>query len=168
MAQGEFVATLRSPESKSEFSLHVDGYQLLKPVGEDFDDNWLILKMAVETPERRWNGQGSYLLTFELNHFIDRLKAWAKDADVEEVLTFTAADLAFGKGASGADLIHLRVGFDLDCNPDPQRRVGVPLWVPFQVTPAELLEFAGELEKESAAYPERHLTGTKKLFKKKL
>ena len=157
------MATLRSPESKSEFSLHVDGYQLLKPVGEDFDDNWLILKMAVATPERRWNGQGSYLLTFELNHFIDRLKAWASDGNVEEALTFTAADLAFGKGRSGPDLINLRVGFDLDCNPDPQRRAGIPLWVPFQVTPAELREFAGELEKESAAYPERHLTGTKKL-----
>lgn len=162
------MARLRSPESKSEFKFHVDGYQLFKPVGEDFDDNWLILKMAVDTPERRWNGRGPYLLTFELNHLIDRMKTWAADGGVEELLTFTASNVAFGKGPSGPDLIQLRVGFDLDSNPDLHRQAGIPLWVRFEVTPAELLEFAGDLEKEASPFPERHLTGSKKLFKKKL
>ncbi|HKS15997.1 MAG TPA: hypothetical protein VJU16_01725 [Planctomycetota bacterium] len=161
------MATLRSPERKSEFRLEVIGYQLLKPVGEDFDDNWLILKMAVETPERRWNGQGPYLTTFEINHLVDSLKAWSADGDREEVLTFTIANLAFAKEASGADLLMLKIGFDLDCNPDPQGQAGNPLWVRFEVTPAEILEFAATLEKEIAAYPERHLTRGSKVYKPK-
>ena len=160
------MATLKSPERKSAFSLDVDGYQLLKPVGEDFDDNWLILKMSVETPERRWNGRGPYLTTFELNHLIDRMKAWAERSD-NEVLTFTASNLAFGKGSSGRDLLNLRVGFDLDCNPDPQGKAGTPLWVRFDVTPAELKEFAADLEKSMAEYPERHLTRGSKIYKAK-
>jgi hypothetical protein len=161
------VASLNSPESRSEFRLDIGGYQLLKPVGDDFDDNWLVLKMAVESPERRWNGQGPYLTTFELNHLVDRLKAWTSDADLEETLKFTAANLAFGKRPSGPDLLDLRVGFDLDCNPDPQGKPGMPLWVTFEVTPAELQEFAGNLEKEIAAYPERHLTRGSKIYKAK-
>jgi hypothetical protein len=160
------VAKLRSPERRTEFTFEVGGYQLLKPVGEDFDDNWLILKMSVDTPERRWNGRGPYLTTFELNHLIDRLKAWASESD-PEILTFTAPNLAFGKGSSGRDLLNLRVGFDLDCNPDPQGKAGSPLWVRFDVTPAELLEFADALEKEVADYPERHLTRGSKVYKPK-
>ena len=96
------MALLRSPELKSEFRLDVGGYQLLKPVGDDWDDNWLILKMAVATPERRWNGQGSYLTTFELNHLVDRLQAWA-GVDKKEKLSFTAQNLAFSRGAGGGD-----------------------------------------------------------------
>jgi hypothetical protein len=161
------VAKLRSPERKSEFRLDVIGYQLLKPVGEDFDDNWLVLKMAVETPERRWNGQGAYLTTFELNYLIDSLKAWSADGGREEVLAFTAANLAFAKKPSGADLLSLEAGFDLDSHPEPQGQAGNPHWVRFEVTPAEILEFAGDLEKEVAAYPERHLTRGSKVYKPK-
>jgi len=161
------VATLRSPELKSEFRLEVVGYQLLKPVGDDWDDNWLILKMAVTAPERRWNGQGSYLTTFELNNLVDRLKTWA-DAPKADKVSFTAESLAFTRGAGGGDLVDFRVGFDLDCHPEAPGKAGNPLWVKFQVTPAELREFAAALEKEAAPYPERHLTGTKKLFTKVL
>lgn len=161
------MARLRSPERKSEFKLEVGGYQLLKPVGEDFDDNWLVLKMAVDTPERRWNGHGSYLTTFEMNHLLERLKAWAPDAEKEEIVTFTAANLAFGKTPSGSDLLMIRIGFDLDSHPEPQGKAGNPLWVRFDVTPAELLEFAGELEKEVAPFPERHLTRGSKIYKAK-
>jgi len=161
------MALLRSPELKSEFRLDVGGYQLLKPVGDDWDDNWLILKMAVATPERRWNGQGSYLTTFELNHLVDRLQAWAA-AGAEEKLSFTAQNLAFSRGAGGADLLDFRVGFDLDCHPEAPGKAGDPLWVRFAVTPAELREFAAALQKEAAPYPERHLTGTKRLFTKVL
>lgn len=161
------MARLRSPERKSEFRLEVKGYQLLKPIGDDFDDNWLVLKMTVDTPERRWNGQGSYLTTFEMNHLIDRLKAWPEEIGAQEIVSFTAANLAFGKTPSGPDLLNLRVGFDLDSNPDPQGKAGTPLWVHFDVTPAELLEFAGDLQKEVAPYPERHLTRGSKIYKPK-
>src|SRR5688572_1333404 len=161
------MAKLRSPECKSEFQLEVNGYQLLKPVGEDFDDNWLILKMAVDTPERRWNGHGSYLTTFELNHLIDRLKAWAADASQEESLDFTSQSLAFRIGESGGDLLDLRIGFDLNCHPEAPGQAGNPLWVRFEVTPAELLEFVGSLEKDAASYPERHLTRGSKIYKPK-
>jgi hypothetical protein len=161
------MARLRSPEQKSEFTLEVKGYQLLRPVGDDFDDNWLILKMAVETPKRRWNGEGAYLTTFEVNHLLDRLKAWTAADGREETVTFTTANLAFGRTPSGADLLSLRIGFDLDCHPDPTGKAGKPLWVPFQVTPAELLEFAGDLGKEVAEYPERHLTRGSKIYKPK-
>ena len=161
------MAKLRSPEKKSQFDLEVKGYQLLKPVGDDFDDNWLVLKMAVETPERRWNGHGPYLTTFELNHLLDRLKAWASDGDKEEVLTFTVHNLAFGKSPSGRDLLMLRIGFDLDSNPDPEGKAGTPLWVRFDVTPVELLAFAGDLEKEVAPFPERHLTRGSRIYKAK-
>ncbi|HEU4338889.1 MAG TPA: hypothetical protein VFS19_02375 [Planctomycetota bacterium] len=161
------MATLRSPELKSEFRLDVDGYQLLKPVGDDWDDNWLILKMAVATPERRWNARGSYLTTFELNNLADSLKTWADDAKGDK-LSFTAQNLAFTRGAGGKDLVDFRVGFDLDCHPEAPGKAGNPLWVKFAVTPAELREFAGALQKEAEPYPERHLTGTKKLFTKVL
>ena len=161
------MAKLRSPERKSEFHLEVDDYQLLKPVGEDFDDNWLVLKMSVETPERRWNGHGPYLTTFEMNHLVNRLKAWCAGGAEEEVLKFTVPNLAFAKSPSGRDLVALRLGFDLDCHPDPQGKAGNPLWVQFDVTPAELQEFAGTLEKEIAAFPERHLTRGSKVYKPK-
>ncbi len=160
------MARLRSPERNSSFTFDIDGYQLLKPVGEDFDDNWLTLRMSVETPERRWNGRGAWLTTFEMNHLVERLKAWAARGD-NEILTFTASNLAFGKGSSGRDLVKLRVEFDLDCNPDPKGKAGTPLWVRFDVTPAELLEFAGDLEKSMAAFPERHLTRGSKIYKPK-
>ena len=159
------MAKLHSPERKSEFHLDIQGYQLLKPVGEDFDDNWLILKMSAATPDRRWTGRGPYLMTFELNHLVDRMKAWVGKSE-NEILTFTASNLAFGKGTSGRDLVNFRVGFDLDCHPESPGKAGNPLWVRFDVTPAELLEFAGELEKALSDYPERHLTGTKKLFRR--
>jgi hypothetical protein len=161
------LATLRSPEKKSQFQLEVKGYQLLKPVGDDFDDNWLVLKMAVDTPERRWNAQGSYLTTFELNHLLDRLKAWVSGSAEKESLTFTVSNLAFAKSEGGSDLLDLSIGFDLDSHPEPQGKAGHPLWVPFLVTPAELLLFAGDLEKEVAAYPERHLTRGSKIYKAK-
>lgn len=161
------MARLRSPERKSEFRLEVGGYQLLKPVGDDWDDNWLVLKMAVDTPERRWSGHGPYLTTFELTHLLDRLKAWAADGK-EETLTFSSENLAFSRKSGGRDLVALKVGFDLGCHPEAPGKAGNPLWVRFDVTPAELVEFVNELEKEAAPYPERHLTGTKKLFKKVL
>ena len=161
------MARLNSPERKSEFNLDVVGYQLLKPVGDDWDDNWLVLKMAVGTPERRWIGQGSYLTTFELNNLIMRLKTWASDDVQEEDLTFTVPNLAFAKRPSGRDLLKIRIGFDLDSHPEPQGKAGNPLWVPFEVTPAELLDFAGTLEREVAPYPERHLTRGSKIYKPK-
>lgn len=160
------MATLRSPERKSEFHLDIERYQLLKPVGEVFDDNWLILKMAVATPERRWAGRGPYLTTFELAHLIDRMRAWAGRSD-NEILTFTANNLAFGRGSSSRDLVNVRVGFDLDCNPDFAGKAGDPLWVRFDVTPAELIEFAAELGRALAEYPERHLTRGSKIYKSK-
>jgi hypothetical protein len=160
------VARLHSPERRSAFSLDVDCYQLVKPVGEDFDDNWLVLRISVETPERRWNGHGPYLTTFEMNHLIARMKSWAAGGGVE-VLKFTARNLAFGKGKGTADLVHLRVGFDLDCHPEPKGKPGKPHWVRFDITPAELREFAGDLEKSMSGYPERHLTRGSKIYKPK-
>src|SRR5688572_29389078 len=161
------MSRLRSPERKSEFQLDVNGYQLLKPVGDDFDDNWLVLKMAVDTPERRWNGHGPYLTTFELNHLLDRLKSWAADPSQEETLIFTSQNLAFRIEESGDVLLNLGIGFDLGCHPESPGQAGNPLWVRFEVTPAELLEFAGALEKEAASYPERHLTRGSKIYKPK-
>ena len=161
------MAQLASPERRSTFKLEVAGYQLPSPVGEDFDDNWLVLKMAAETPDRRWTGQGPYLTTFEINHLLNRLKAWATGPGEQEDLSFTVPNLAFGKSASGADLISLRIGFDLDCHPDPQGKAGDPLWVPFEVTPGELLEFVETLAKEVAKFPERHRTRGSKIYKPK-
>ena len=161
------MAKLRSPEQKSEFRLEVKGYQLLKPVGDDFDDNWLVLKMAVETPRRRWNGEGAYLTTFEVNLLLEKLKSWSTAGDLEETLTFTTANLAFRRAKSGPDLLNLRIGFDLDCHPDPKGKAGNPLWVRFEVTPAELLEFTGDLGKEVETFPERHLTRGSKMYKPK-
>lgn len=161
------MASLHSPEQKSRLQLEVRGYQLLKPVGEDWDDNWLILKMTVETPKRRWNGQGPFLTTFEVIHLVTQLKAWSAKGEMEETLKFTEPNLAFVKNPSGDTLLLLRVGFDLECHPDGITRVGGAFWVPFEVTPAELLAFAESLEKEVAAYPERHLTRGSKIYKAK-
>jgi hypothetical protein len=157
------LASLHSPEQKSRLDLEVRGYQLLKPVGDDWDDNWLILKMGVETPKRRWNGQGPFLTTFEVSHLIRQLKAWSANGGLRESLTFTEPNLAFEKNPSGETLLRVRVGFDLECHPDGITRVGDAFWVAFDVTPGELLAFAEALGKELAPYPERYVTRSLKV-----
>jgi hypothetical protein len=111
----------------NRITLHPLGYELDTPVGDEWDDNWLVISGAVTTPEQRWSFRDPCLLVGEAQLIADWLEAVAARRQVTSQpdehggprpsLVFTEPNLALSVTSYTADGAVVRVHLALEALP---------------------------------------------------
>jgi hypothetical protein len=150
---------------ESSVTLEPVRYEFANPAGDEWDDNWLVIKGDVSTPDGAWQFAVPCLTTFEAK----QISAWLRgvadggipvsvsgDAGVVPSLEFTEPNLAFSVGSYLGGSTSVRVHFALESMPVGQSGDGRDLfWVEIAVTAADLDSAADEWDKALSAFPDR-------------
>ncbi len=134
-----------------------DGRSLtLTPVGYQFnawsnhyDGNWLRIEMRAREPGRTWHRLVPALMTTELAHLCNWLENIAAGTFDEWSFEATEPCIAFERRSAERFSVLFRLEFD------PEGRFDDCVRWTVSVADTNLAEFAAELRKEAAAYPER-------------
>ena len=132
-------------------TLSVNGYQFPNAV-DDWDANWLVIRVDVRNDEGSWSATHPCLTTRELAELAD----WLERPNGE--LRFTEPNLELEVVGREGDDVELKVWFELELRPDwaeswvaGERDLSAALTVSRQ----ELVQAAAELRGELAAFPPR-------------
>ncbi|WP_104195674.1 hypothetical protein [Cryobacterium sp. M15] len=150
---------------ESSVTLEPVRYELANPAGDEWDDNWLVIKGDVSAPDAEWQFAVPCLTTFEAN----RISAWLRsvangdvpvsaigDARVVPSLEFTEPNLAFSVGSYQGGLMSVRVHFALESMPVGQSSdERDQFWVGIAVTAANLDSSANQWDKALSVFPDR-------------
>ncbi|TFD27802.1 WapI family immunity protein [Cryobacterium lyxosi] len=150
---------------ESSVTLEPVRYELANPAGDEWDDNWLVIKGDVSSPDAEWQFAVPCLTTFEAK----RISAWLRsvangdvpvsaigDAGVVPSLEFTEPNLAFSVGSYQGGLMSVRVHFALESMPVGQSSdERDQFWVGIAVTAADLDSSANQWDKALSVFPAR-------------
>jgi hypothetical protein len=150
---------------ESSVTLEPVRYELANPAGDEWDDNWLVIKGDVSAPDAEWQFAVPCLTTFEAK----RISAWLRsvangdvpvsaigDAGVVPSLEFTEPNLAFSVGSYQGGLMSVRVHFALESMPVGQSSdERDQFWVGIAVTAADLDSSANQWDKALSVFPAR-------------
>ncbi|WP_104138308.1 hypothetical protein [Cryobacterium sp. Y62] len=150
---------------ESSITLEPDRYEFANPAGDEWDNNWLVIKGDVSAPDAEWQFAVPCLTTFEAK----RISAWLRgvangdvpvsvsgDAGVVPSLEFTEPNLAFSVGSYQDGSISVRVHFALESRPVGQSSDGRDqFWVEIAVTAADIDSSANQWDKALLAFPDR-------------
>ncbi|TFD68396.1 WapI family immunity protein [Cryobacterium gelidum] len=150
---------------ESSVTLEPVRYELANPAGDEWDDNWLVIKGDVSAPDAEWQFAVPCLTTFEAK----RISAWLRgvangdvpvsvsgDAGVVPSLEFTEPNLAFSVGSYHGGLMSVRVHFALESMPVGQSSdERDQFWVGIAVTAADLESSANQWDKALSVFPDR-------------
>ena len=150
---------------ESSVTLEPVRYEFANPPGDEWDDNWLVIKGDVSEPDAQWQFAVPCLTTFEAK----RLSAWLRgvangdipvsvigDAGVVPSLEFTEPNLAFSVGSYQGGSMSVRVHFALESKPVGQSSDERDhFWVEISVTAADLDSSAHEWDKALSVFPDR-------------
>ncbi|GAA1993771.1 WapI family immunity protein [Kitasatospora viridis] len=132
------------------------GYQFRAPLGDPYDDNWLVIAGRVVAPQGRWRFEEPVLLTDEAR----KLARWLRYAAGGRIavspggpdLSFLEGNLAFSLAAESGDRVVLRVHLSLESAP---ARLGDQVAVEVPLAKAGLLAAAETWEQELVPFPAR-------------
>ncbi|WP_104199401.1 hypothetical protein [Cryobacterium sp. Y29] len=150
---------------ESSVTLEPDRYEFANPAGDEWDDNWLVIKGDMSTPDAAWQFTVPCLTTFEAK----RISAWLRsvangeipvsvsgDAGVVPSLEFTEPNLAFSVGSYQGGLMSVRVHFARESMPVGQSSdEREQFLVEIAVTAADLDSSANQWDKALSAFPDR-------------
>ena len=150
---------------ESSVTLEPDRYEFANPAGDEWDDNWLVIKGDVSAPDVEWQFAVPCLTTFEAK----RISAWLRgvangdipvsvtgDAGDVPSLEFTEPNLAFSVGSYQSGSISVRVHFALESKPVGQSSDDRDaFWVDISVTAANLALSADEWDEALSVFPDR-------------
>ncbi|WP_104190775.1 hypothetical protein [Cryobacterium sp. Y82] len=150
---------------ESSVTLEPVRYELANPAGDEWDDNWLVIKGDVSAPDAEWQFAVPCLTTFEAK----RISAWLRgvangdvsisvigDAGIVPSLEFTEPNLAFSVGSYQGGLMSVRVHFALESMPVGQSSdERDQFWVEIAVTAADLDSSANQWDKALSVFPDR-------------
>jgi len=140
----------------TEFELKVVGYQFPHLAHEQYDSDWLNIRIRVKLSQGTWTATDPSLLTWELVSLIEWLESIADSNRVDSEASFMEPNLRF-------ELIEeepkrLRIYFELESRPSwaPHDGAGMDdLWAEFEVEEEELRDAAASLREDLKRYPIR-------------
>lgn len=143
----------------AEFELRVAGYQFPELKHNDWDSNWLIVKIrTVPVDDPGWQSTDPSLLTWEVEHLSGWFESLASGQTVEENEDFVEPNLRFEAVAKDEDTITIRVYFELESRP-PWFFANVAgmndLWIDLQVDSDDLRAAAEDLRRDLTTFPPR-------------
>lgn len=151
--------------TRASVTLEPVRYEFANPVGDDWDDNWLVISGLISAPDTAWQFAAPCLTTFEAKHISAWLRRVANgdipvsiigDAGVVPSLEFTEPNLAFSVDRYQDESTSVRVHFALESKPVGQSSDDQDqFWVEVAVTPADLDSAADEWDKALSAFPDR-------------
>jgi hypothetical protein len=148
-----------SSDGQQRLELEVVGYESPDVEDEQYDSNWLLVRVEARDGETIWSAEDPALLTWELERLAGWLARLARGrfqhpwcGFVEPNLEFRADALPEGDGA------RLRVYFELELRP-PGRRSSVvgrrDVFLKFDLSPDALRAAAHELHAQLQRFPVR-------------
>jgi hypothetical protein len=140
----------------TSFELHIVGYEFPTEEHDDYDSNWLRVRIDVRLPRGGWTSTDSCLLTWEVSRLGTWLDAIAHGDVAEPEQDFIEPNLRFELLKTSSK--HLRIYFELECRPSWAPSDGVAmndLWAEFEVTSDELKQAATSLRNQLKQFPVR-------------
>jgi hypothetical protein len=134
------------------------GYQFPHLATEEYDSNWLNIRVRVQHPQGRWSAQDACLLTYEAAALADWLDAVALSREQEAEHGFLEPNLLFQVRTEDPSTRVLRVYFELELRPNWAPYDGAPeedLFLDFPAEPAQLSAAAESLRAQLTRYPQR-------------
>ena len=139
----------------NSLTLSIQGYEFPEAPEapeDDWDANWLVIRVDVRNDEGNWTATAPCLTTREVVELAD----WLEDPAGE--LDFTEPNLVFEFVLEHDGDVQLRVWFELESRPDwAESRVAGErdLSADLTVSHAELAQASTELRRQLAAFPPR-------------
>jgi hypothetical protein len=139
--------------------LTITNYQFPDNQEGDWDGNWLILYLNVDSKVGKWQTTDPCLATWEMQDIIDWFDELSADKKPAfRLLTFTEPNLSFELLNEPADDTKMiRIKFDLECRPDFATD-DKEYFVDISADKDELIAIKQGLEAELGNFPERKPT----------
>ena len=149
---------LETPDGRQRLELAILGYELPDVEGDQYDSNWLLLRVDARDGETAWAADDPALLTWE----VERVAKWLTrlaGARVEHPWCgFVEPSLEFRADALADGQVALRVYFELELRP-PGRSSSVvgrrDCYLEFALTADQLRAAARELRADLSRFPVR-------------
>jgi hypothetical protein len=149
---------LESPDGQQRFELAILGYESPDVEGEQYDANWLLIRVAARDGEIAWAAEDPALLTWEVERLARWLGRLARGRVDHPWCGFVEPNLEFRADPLDDGRVRLRVYFELELRP-PGRHSSVvgrrDVYLDFALTPDQLRAAAHQLDAELRRYPVR-------------
>jgi hypothetical protein len=101
---------MRFESNHVSFELRIEGYQFDNAVDDEYDANWLIIRIDITTPQRVWHGVEPSALTWDMQELIKWLEAIGNgDAPESNHYSPTDRDFSFELKRATAQNIEFEV-----------------------------------------------------------
>ena len=99
------------------FELKIRSYQFPYIRDDEYDSNWLNIKIKVKGLQKPWEVTNPMLLTFEVKQLAEWLEYLLENKRNETELEFLEPNLKFVKIKKTNDKVHIRIYFELEARP---------------------------------------------------
>jgi hypothetical protein len=140
------------------FKLEIVDYQFPDEEYEEYDSNWLLVRVSASLPAGAWTVTDPCLLTYEVARLADWLDAVATGSEAANETGFVEPNLWFQVVRPGTGESCLRVYFELECRPPWAYRreaFGSDLFAEFALSDIDLHHAAESLRAQLSLYPQR-------------
>ena len=144
--------------SGASFELNVAGYQFPGLQHAEYDSNWLLIRLEVESPLGSWKSTDLSLLTYE----VEALANWLEEIELGEPskggIEFIEPNLSLRIWEEEPDIRKLRVYFELECRPSWAASRAAPeadLWIELELSDLDLQAAADDLRRQLRRYLRR-------------
>ena len=133
----------------------ITNYEFPKISNDEYDDNWLLIYLKVESKLGNWQTIDPSLTTWEVRELIDWFNLLLQNKQPKHInLSFIEPNLSFELLKNISDTTTFRIKFDLESKPKSAKNDD-EYFVDCLVDKQDLKRIIDELEKELAKYPER-------------
>ena len=135
--------------------ISIRGYEFPNSDDKEYDGNWLIIYLRVESKLGNWQTIYPCLLTWEIKSLIDWLKKISENEEnIEKEMEFIEPNISFHLLNNFNDFAKvIRINFDLEFRPSSNKYSSY--FVDLLMNSKELLKISKELEIELEKFPER-------------
>ena len=149
---------LESPDGQQRLELAIVGYESPDVEGEQYDANWLVIRIDVRDGETAWSAEDPALLTWEVERLARWLGRLARGRVDHPWCGFVEPNLEVRADPLPDGRVGLRVYFELELRP-PHRQGGVvgrrDVYLDFALTPDQLRAAAHQLTDDLRRFPLR-------------
>ena len=145
-------------KSGSRFELTIIGYQFPTIVDDEWDLNWLNIRIDVESERGKWNATDPSLLTSDVDGLASWLDAVADGESQEREIDFLEPNLALELRDESGSRVTLRVWLEVESRPSSAPADGAgarDLWVDLDVSKRDVRRSASELRQQLQRFPPR-------------